>query len=195
MRYINSCILPGALHNDLWSLELEIWFHEYDLAVLSLHQLDELDCVARCGRDARPGLHVTDHVQIEMLSKIGKRAMIGDYLAAMVWPHFLVPFLLGCSQPLVKVLKLLLEVSGVIRIHLGELVGDAASDAPAIVGIEPVVRVSERVNIAHSTRDCAGGDFQDFGKLGRIQIARSANLYLRIAALRDEWGQPTNLKL
>ena len=121
--------------------------------------------------------------------------MIGDYLAAMVRLHFLVPFLLGCSQPLVKVLKLLLEVSGVIRIHLGELVGDAASDSPAIVGIEPVVRVSERVNIAHSTRDCARRDFQNFGKLGSIQIPRSADLYFRIAALRDERGQPTNLKL
>src|SRR5207244_5120608 len=134
-------------------------------------------------REAIPVHYITDNEQIEVIIKIRKKAMIGDYLAAKVRLHFLVPFLLGCSQPLVKVLKLLLEVSGVIRIHLGELVGDAASDSPAIVGIEPVVGVSERVNIAHSTRDWAGRDFQHFGQLRRIQIPRGANLYFRITAL------------
>src|SRR5439155_2767638 len=86
-RSINYDLRPGGLPYRLWGLEVEIRFHEYDLAVLSLHQLDKLDCVARCGRDAGPGLYVTDHVQIEVLSKIGKRAMIGDYLAAMVRLH------------------------------------------------------------------------------------------------------------
>src|SRR5262249_4488823 len=61
--------------------------------------------------------------------------------------------------------------------------------------IEPVVRVAERVDVAHRSRDLAGGDLEDLRRERRVEVAFGARLDLGVAALVDERRQPADLQL
>ena len=69
-------------------------------------------------------------------------------------------------------------------------------DRLAVLGIEPVVRIAQRVHVAHRARDLALWECRGCCACsGRIEIARRADLNLRVAALLDERRQPADLEL
>ena len=74
--------------------------------------------------------------------------MIRNQLSSMKRLHFRVPLLLRRGQALVEILEALLKVSGVARINLTQLRGDSLGDTSAVVRIEPVVRVPQRMHVA-----------------------------------------------
>ncbi len=106
-----------------------------------------------------------------------------------------VPPLLGFGQPLVEVGVAGREVGRVGGRHAGELVRDRLRDAPAVVRVEPVVRVPEGVDVAHRAGDLAGGDLEDLRGERGVEVAVRPHLDLRVAALLDERRQPADLQL
>src|SRR6202040_922405 len=107
---------------------VEIWLDKYDLAVLKLQQLNELEGMAGGGGNAGPGLHVADHIQTEVLREIREGAMVGHDLAAAIRLHFRVPFLLSRQQPFLKILESLLKECAIRRVQVGQFVGNASRD-------------------------------------------------------------------
>ena len=71
----------------------------------------------------------------------------------MIRSHLIVPDFLCRGQPLVKILEPLLEVRGVLRIQFSQFIGDPMRHSAAIIGIEPVMRIAERMDVAHGARD------------------------------------------
>src|SRR5260370_6866047 len=61
--------------------------------------------------------------------------------------------------------------------------------------MEPIVRIAERMDVAFRAGRLAGGNFENFGKTGRIKVARRANLNLRIGGLADERRKPADFQL
>ncbi len=146
-------------------------------------------------RDTRLGLHVAHHVQAEVIGEVRPGAVIGDDLRALVGGHLRLPALVSRADPPLEVL-LPLRVGGRVgRVHGGELLLDRFGDALAVVGIQPIVRVAGRMDVAHRARDLAGGDLQDLGGEGGVEVAVRTGLDLRVAGLRDERGQPADLQL
>ena len=121
--------------------------------------------------------------------------MIGHDLRALVGSHRGQPALLAVGDPLLEVLLMLREVGGVARADGGELALDLLGDALPVLGVEPVVRVSGWVHVAHGPGDLAGGDLQDTGGERRVEVAIAARLDARVAALGDERRQPPDLQL
>src|SRR5205823_12018817 len=109
--------------------------------------------------------------------------------------HLSIPLLFGCSQPLVEILKAFLEVRCIGRIQLAEFACDSARNPASVVGIEPVVRITQRMNVAHSAGNRAGWNFKNFCKLRSIKVPVCSPLNPRIAALRNEWRQPSNFQM
>ena len=68
-----------------------------------------------------------------------------------------------------------------VGVELLETAADVAGDDPAVVWIEPVVRVAQRVDIAHGPADLAGGDFEGDNPFGGIQMARRSDVDFGIA--------------
>src|SRR5712692_7140158 len=175
----------GFARHRIRRLQIEVWLHQDDLHISPLHHGNQLHRMRRAGWNARTRLHIVHYVQAEALRQVGPRAMVGDHLAAAVGFHLRLPALLGLLQPLREGVIALLEVRRVRRPHLRELHLDAARDPQAVFGIEPVVRVAERVDVAHRARHLARGNLQDFGELRSVQISRRARaLDARIARLR-----------
>src|SRR6476646_12143171 len=106
-----------------------------------------------------------------MPGEVRPRTVMSPPLGAVVGRHLRVPLLLSFGQPLVEILKTLLEVAPVRGVKLRQLAGDAARDTPAIVGIQPVMRVPQRMNVPHGAGDGAGRLVQDLGKLRSIEIS------------------------
>src|SRR5438876_11266957 len=121
--------------------------------------------------------------------------MISDHFAPAKRLHFRIPLLLSRRQPFVKILKALLEVSGVAGIHFAKLGSNSFGDAPPIVWIEPVVRVPEGTHVAHGACNRSGGNIENFGELRGIEIARRSLLNPGISTLRNERRQPTDFQL
>src|SRR5713101_5500706 len=99
-----------------------------------------------------------------MLGEIGPRAVIGDDFAADVGLHLRLPLLVGLLEALLKGIIALGKIGGIIGAHLAELVLDALGDAQAVVRVQPVVRVPERMNVAFRAGYMASGDFEDLRK-------------------------------
>ena len=97
-----------------------------------------------------------------MFGEVWPGLVVADHLAAVVRLHFVVPFLFGGGEALVEISVALLEISGLAGLHLGELIGDAFGDATAVIRIEPVMRIAQRMHVALGARDQAGGLFQNF---------------------------------
>src|SRR5262249_20047494 len=76
-----------------------------------------------------------------------------------------------------------------------ELAGNALGDAATVIGIEPIMRIAKRVNVAFGARYLALGNLEDLGKLRCIEIAVTARLDSSIAALRDQRRQPADFKI
>src|SRR3979409_440250 len=53
--------------DGLWGFEIEIRFHQHDLATFPLHQLNEFDSMARSRRNTRSRLDVANHIEAEVL--------------------------------------------------------------------------------------------------------------------------------
>src|SRR6185369_6021003 len=66
---------------------------------------------------------------------------------------------------------------------------------PAIVRLEPVMRVPRWVDIAHRAGNLPGGNLQDLDVHRGIEISLAARLNLRVAAAADERRQPADLQL
>src|SRR4029077_1374531 len=96
--------------NSLRSFQVEIRLNQDQLAILPLHQPNQLNGMAGCGGNSRSWLHVSDYIQPEMLRKVGERIVIGHDLAPAIGLHVRVPLLFRGSQTLVEVLEALLVV-------------------------------------------------------------------------------------
>ncbi len=121
--------------------------------------------------------------------------MVGDHLAAAIRRHLRIPALLRFREALVKIRIALSEVCSIGGTHFRQLGLIGFGDAASIFRIEPVVRISKRMNVAHGARDLSGRDFQYLAELGHVEMARIARLDLRIAALRNQRWKPSDLEL
>src|SRR5262249_58845228 len=88
-----------------------------------------------------------------------------------------------------------LDLRPVVGPDLRELLRDVFGNALAVLRIEPVVRVAERVHVAHRARDLALRNLQDLAVERGIEIALAARLNLRVAALLHERRQAADLEL
>src|SRR4051812_10019205 len=101
------------------------------------------------GRNAGARLDISDHGKMKMLGKIGERVVISHQFPPAIWRHLRIPLLFRCAKTFVEILKTFLEIGVVCRIEFAELLRDPAGNSSAVVWIQPVVRVTERVHIAH----------------------------------------------
>ena len=101
---------------------------------------------------------------------------------------------LGGLQPLVEVVVALREERLVRRIELAELVANRLRDQPAVVRVEPVVRVTLRVHVAHRARDLPRRDLEDLHVHRRVEIPVAAGLHLGVAAVGEQRRQPPDLE-
>src|SRR5216683_370924 len=191
----NENLAASFAADGIGSLKVEVWLDHNHLDVFLLHLPDEFDGVLRTRRDARAGLDVTDHVEVEMLGEIRPGAVIGDDFTAGVGFHVGEPFLIGLFEPLFEIGVALCEIRGIVGTHLAELVGNALGDAQAVFGIEPIVRIAEGVDVAFGASDHARGNFKNFGETRSVEIARSADLDFGICGLRDQRRQPADFEL
>ena len=146
----------GLPRDGVRRLEVEVGLDQEDLDALPLHLLDEVDGVAGRRRDAGPRLHVADHVQAEAVAEVRPGAVVGHDLespcrAPSSRPSASRPRPAACRSP---------RSAGRSRRRppgrsAASFCLDGLGDAPAVVGIEPVVRVARRVHVAHGARDLA----------------------------------------
>ena len=67
--------------------------------------------------------------------------------------------------------------------------------AAAVIGVEPVMGIAQRVDVAHGAGHLALRNFQDLAELGHVHIAGLRRLDLGIPALRDQRRQPADFEL
>ena len=120
--------------------------------------------------------------------------MIRDHLYTLVRRHHRRPALFGFRQSARETVQPLFEISAVVRPEFSESVKYFLGDDAAIFGIQPKVRIAERMNIAFCPGHLALRDFKN-ARLSRcIQITVGSNLDFRIAALLNERRQPADLE-
>src|SRR5207237_9400488 len=95
---------------------------------------------------------------------------------------------LECVQPL-------REVGSVSGTQLRELPLDLDGDANGVRGIEPVVRIAERMHVAHRTIDGAGGTIEDRDARRDMELAGLSGTNAVVAALIEERRKPADLEL
>src|SRR6185295_13746342 len=105
------------------------------------------------------------------------------------------PALLRRVEPRVEVGQSLIEIRPVARPKLAELLADRLRDAPAVFRIEPVMRIAERMDVAHRARDLTGRNLENRGGERRVEVAFAARLDLLVAALLHQRRQPPDLEL
>src|SRR5205807_1634944 len=76
-----------------------------------------------------------------------------------------------------------------------KFVGNPFGDAASVLRIEPIVRVAERVNVAHGAAYRTAWLFEDLRELRGVKITDGCRLNLGIAALRDQRRQPSDLEI
>src|SRR5438445_1241884 len=130
--------------------------------------------------DAGTRFDVAKHVEAEMFGEIGPGAVIGDDLAPSMRFHVGEPLFVGLLEALFERSIALFEISGIARPHFREFVLNPFGNAQAVFGVEPVVRIAERVYVAFGARDLSRGNFEDFGEARSVKVARRANLNLWI---------------
>src|SRR5205807_4299066 len=143
---------------------------------VSFHLADKFDRVLWAGRDSRARFDVPDHIQAEVLGEVGPGAMIGDDFASGVWLHLRKPLLIGLFEFLFERGIAAGEIGRVARAHFAEFVRDAFGNPQTVFRIEPVVRISEWVNIAFGAGDLARWNLENSCKAGGIEITLSTNL-------------------
>src|SRR5215510_4618002 len=151
--------------------------------------------MARRRWDARPWLHIPDHVQMKMLGEIGKGVVVGHNLLALVRLHRSIPLLLGSSKTLIEVLKAFLKVGRIGWIKLSQFPRNATRNSPPIIRIQPIMRIPKWMNISHRARYLSLWYVENLRKLRSIEITRRADLNPGISALVDERRQPADLQL
>src|SRR5580765_7671385 len=77
----------------------------------------------------------------------------------------ILPLLFRGGQTLVELLEALLVVRRVRRIQFAQLPREALRDAPPVVGIEPVVRIAQRMDVSHRAGDSPSRDIKNLRKL------------------------------
>src|SRR6185436_5669331 len=87
------------------------------------------------------------------------------------------------------------EIGGITRAESGQLLLYPLGDAQAVVGIEPVMGVALRVDVAHRARQLSGGDLEDLDPLRGVEVALAPRLDLGVAGLVHERGKPAYFKL
>src|SRR5262249_40087766 len=103
------------------------------------------------------GLEIANDVENEIFRKIWPRAMVRDDLAAGIGLHLFEPFLIGLLKMLLERRVALRKVGGISWAHLAEFVPNTFGDAQAILRVEPIVRIAERVNITFGAGHLASG--------------------------------------
>src|SRR6185436_953257 len=93
-----------------------------------------------------------------------------------------------------EVVEALREVLRVGGTQLRELLLDLNRDAHRVRGIEPEVRVAERMHIAHRAIDDRRA-IEDLDAAGDVEVTARALLDFRVATLVDERRQPADLEL
>src|ERR1700676_2748207 len=119
--------------------------------------------------------------------------MVSNYFAAMERLHVGLPLLIRLRQAAIKILKALLEIRHIFRIHLSQFSSNPLRTAASVVRIEPVVGIPEGMHISHGSGDRALRDLQDLGRVRSVQVAVRPNLDAGVAALSDQWRQPPDL--
>src|SRR5262249_8073182 len=114
-----------------------------------------------CWRYSRLWLYITDDVQAESFGEVWKRPMIRDHLHAFVRGHHVDPSLLGLAHPVNEIIQSLLEIRAVIGPKFRQFVEDFAGDDLAVLRIQPIVRISERMDIAFCTGDLTLRNFKN----------------------------------
>ena len=76
-----------------------------------------------------------------------------------------------------------------------EFLENFPADNLAVLRIQPIMRIAERVNIPFGARDLPGRYFKNSGLKRRIQITVRPHLNFRVAALLNQWRQPTDLEI
>src|SRR6185295_18422588 len=72
---------------------------------------------------------------------------------------------------------------------------DLDADAHRVGGIEPVVRIAERVDVAHGAVHRAAGAVEDVHALRDVEIAGGARQDLAVPALVEQRRQPADLQV
>ena len=151
----------GVARDRVRRLQVEVRLDQDDLDVLPLHLLDQVERVRRRRRDAGLRFDVADDVEAERVGEVRPRPVVGDDLRALVRRHRRLPALLRLGEPPIEVGVPLREVRGVAGLSAVSFVLDRLRDPPAVLRIEPVVRVALRVDVAHRARDLPGRDVED----------------------------------
>src|SRR2546430_10273665 len=131
---------------------------------------------------------------MEVFGEIGPGAMVGDDFAAGIRLHFGEPFFIGLLEALLERIVTLGEIGGIARAHFGKFVLNALGDAQAVFGIEPIVRITERMDVTFGAGHLARGNLEDFGKAGSVKVARRANLNFWIGGLANQWRKPADFQ-
>src|SRR6266851_5772812 len=111
-----------------------------------------------------------------MFGQTGPVTLLVDDFAAGVRLHLRLPLLVGLFEALLEGIVALRKISGIVWAHLAELGLDALGDAQAVVRVQPVVRVPQRMDVAFRAGDLASGEFQDSCKSRGVKITRRADL-------------------
>src|SRR5437870_992030 len=121
--------------------------------------------------------------------------MIRDDFGSFIWRHHIDPALLGRRQTVHEIIQPLLEVGPVIWAKSSEFVEDFARNELPISRIQPIMRVSKRMNITLGARDLTCRHFENTHLQRSIQITVGADLHFGVATLLNERRQPTNLEI
>src|ERR1700737_2836209 len=129
-----------------------------------------------------------------MFGEIGPGTVVGDNFAAGVRFHLRLPLFVGLFEAFFKGFVAFGEIVGVGRTHFAELVLDSFSDAQAVIGIEPIMRIAEGMDIPFGASNLAGGQLQNSGEARSVEIAGAAYLNAGVAGLSDRRRKPHDLE-
>src|SRR3989338_10240354 len=85
-------------------------------------------------------------------------------------------------------------VARVRRINLREPVGDVAGNRQAVGRVKPIMRVAERMNVAHGTVD-GKGLFKDLASIGCVKEALVSRENAGVSGVGQKSPGPGDLKL
>src|ERR1700737_4906767 len=129
-----------------------------------------------------------------MFGEIGPGTVVGDNFAAGVRFHLRLPLFVGLFEAFFKGFVAFGEIVGVGRTHFAELVLDSFSDAQAVIGIKPIMRIAEGMDIPFGTSNLAGGQLQNSGEARSVEITGTAYLNAGVAGLSDQRRKPADFE-
>src|SRR4029077_18389782 len=158
----NDNLATGVARDGVRCFQIEVWLDDDDLYSIAFHLSNQFYGMLRAGRNSGARFDVPDNIEAEVFREVGPRAVIGDDFAAGGGVHLRKPLLIGLLQALLKTGIALREISRVAGAHFAEFVGYALGEAQTVFRIEPVLRISERVDVAFGASALASGDFKNF---------------------------------